>query len=261
VALTGIVLLLFVERDVALAKLNKVSLERDEAVLKLDTAVADCERAIYELNVALAERDAAIVDRDRAVNERDIAIAERDQAKYDKDIAYAERDRVIYEQNRVISEHDRHVSERDVDASHARSSAQSIIKEMQARQVQLSQRVAYLEATNRNSAMLRVSQKPNKDKLKLIQKFAHLLSPELDNKMQQVNEIFDILFEKRKHFKKYVRAKLKVELRDIIRLETCREIKKFYAPWHILEVMDYSQQSLNQVSRLDSIVAFFTLCF
>ncbi len=195
------------------------------------------------------ERDTAIADCDRAVNERDIAIADHDEAKSDRDIAYAEWDRVISELNRDVSE-------RDVDVFHARSSAHSIIKEMQARQVQLSQRVAYLEATNRNTTMLRVSQKPNKDKVKLIQKFAHLLSPELDNKMQQMNEIFDVLFEKRKYFKKYVRAKLKVELRDIIRLETCREIKKIYAPWRILEVMGCSQQSLDQVSHLYS-MGFF----
>ncbi len=131
---------------------------------------------------------------------------------------------------------------------------------MQARQVQSSQRVAYLEAANRNAMMLRVSQKVIKDKVKLIQKFAYLLSPEIDNRLHQVTEIFDVLFEKRKHFKKYVRAKLRVELRDIIRLETCREIKKFYAPWRILEVMDCSQQSLNQVSHLDS-TDFFTLFF
>jgi hypothetical protein len=74
------------------------------------------------------------------------------------------------------------------------------MNEVQARQVQLSQRVAYLEATNRNATMLRVSQKPKKDKVKLIQKFSHLLSLKLDKKMQQVTDIFDVLFEKWKHF-------------------------------------------------------------
>ena len=72
----------------------------------------------------------------------------------------------------------------------------------------------YLEATNRNAAMSRVSNRPNKGKVKLI--------PELDNKMQQLTEIFDTLFEKRKHFKTYVCAKLKVEQQDIISLETFR---------------------------------------
>jgi hypothetical protein len=116
----------------------------------------------------------------------------------------------------------------------------------------------YLEATNRNAAMSRVSKRPNKGKVKLIQKFAHLL-PGLDNKMQQLTEIFETLFEKRKHFKTYVCAKLKVEQQDIISLETFRDIK-IYAPQCILEVMDWPLQSLNQVSQLDS-TDFFTLSF
>ncbi len=54
---------------------------------------------------------------------------------------------------------------------------------------------------------------------------------------------------KRSIFKKHVHNRLKEQLRGLIRLETCREIKKFYAPWRFLEViMDCSQQSLNQVS-------------
>jgi hypothetical protein len=43
---------------------------------------------------------------------------------------------------------------------------------------------------------------------------------------KQVNAIFDVLYDKRKHFQKYVRAKLKEELQSMIRMETCREIKK-----------------------------------
>ena len=53
---------------------------------------------------------------------------------------------------------------------------------------------------------------------------------------------------KRSIFKKHVHNRLKEQLRGLIRLETCREIKKFYGPWRFLEVMDCSQQSLNQVS-------------
>jgi hypothetical protein len=107
--------------------------------------------------------------------------------------------------------------------------------------------VAYLEAVSRNKSTLSVSQKKNKNKLVLIQKFAKLLSPEADKK-EQVSILFDELYEKRKYFKKYIHSRLNDELRGLIRIENWREIKKLYALWRILEVMGCSDQSLNQVS-------------
>jgi hypothetical protein len=75
----------------------------------------------------------------------------------------------------------------------------------------------------------------------------------------KVNVIFDVLHDKRKHFQKYVRSKFKEELQSIIRMETCQEIKKLFAPWHILDIMDCSQQSLNQVSYVSYVLAFHSL--
>lgn len=118
---------------------------------------------------------------------------------------------------------------------------------MQARVTDLSNRIAYLEAINRNKSTLFVLQEPHKNKLLLIQRFAALLSPE-SVKKKQATILFDELYEKKKYFKKYVRTRLKEELRGLIRTETCREIKTFYAPWRILEVMDCSEQSSNQES-------------
>ncbi len=46
-----------------------------------------------------------------------------------------------------------------------------------------------------------------------------------------------------------------------IKMETCQDLKKLFAPWRILEVMDLSQQSLNQVKfivvLLYSIIQFY----
>jgi hypothetical protein len=57
-----------------------------------------------------------------------------------------------------------------------------------------------------------MSRNPRKDKLKVILRFAQLLSPEIDTMAKKVNAIFDVLYDKRQHFQKYVRAKLKEEL-------------------------------------------------
>jgi hypothetical protein len=107
-----------------------------------------------------------------------------------------------------------------------------------------------------------MSRNPRKDKLKVILRFAQLLSPEIDTTAEKVNATFDVLYDKRKHFQKYVRAKLKEELQSMIRMETCREIKKLYAPWHVLDIMDCSQQSLIfKPGKFCLSVSFITLCF
>jgi hypothetical protein len=36
----------------------------------------------------------------------------------------------------------------------------------------------------------------------------------------------------------------------LVKQDICKEIRKFYAPWKILEVLDGSKQSLNQVSLI-----------
>ncbi len=259
------------ESDRAKVERDKAVAERDRAIEERDKAVAECDRAIEERDKAVAERDRAIEERDKAVAERDRALEERDravadmnealeQAVLESDAAKAEldfannkvadlRDSVSRLQNQfedgVIDKYQHLVEER--------ATNQTSILAMHTRQTELANRVAYLESLYRDKSTLLVSQKANKNKVLLIRKFAKLLSPEADPK-QQLCVIFDELYDKKKYFKKHARKRLKEKLRGIIRLETCREIKKLYAPWRILEVMDCSQQSLNQVG-----VCFYTL--
>jgi hypothetical protein len=68
------------------------------------------------------------------------------------------------------------------------------------------------------------------------------------NSRERPSHIFDALYEKYKSFKSHVNTRLKAELCEQIRMEVCREIKAFFSHWRLLEIMDCSQQSLNQVS-------------
>ncbi len=119
--------------------------------------------------------------------------------------AFAEWDRVAAEIALTSEEHDNVMDRLTIDVEECKqlkeekANYQASLTTMQARLTKLSTRVAYLEAVNRNKSTLSMSQKRNKNKLVLIQKFAKLLSPETDKK-EQVSILFDELYEKRKYF-------------------------------------------------------------
>jgi hypothetical protein len=224
-----------IERDVARVEQSKLCRERDRLSEQLVAAVSDLARKKLELANAVLQCD-------RYQTERDVAREERTAALHDLT---------------VISDH-RYQAVADLELRH-RIASQNMLAEMQEKnlnlfnslkekQTQLVQRVTYLEAMNSGASFLRVSQNPNKDKMRLIERFATLLSPELRLKEEQLNEIFEVMFSRKKKFKKFVKAKLCNDIRDSIRLSSCREIKQLFAPWRVLQVMDCSQQSLNQVS-------------
>jgi hypothetical protein len=88
---------------------------------------------------------------------------------------------------------------------------------------------------------------PNGPTLKYIQNFANALFPET-HKQERLKVLFDLLYEKRKSFHAHVNHQIKPALLPFVRKEISKEIRKFYSPWKILEVLDGSKQSLNQVS-------------
>jgi hypothetical protein len=56
------------------------------------------------------------------------------------------------------------------------------------------------------------------------------------------------MYSKKKAFRTYVKQRVKEEMLPSLRMDVCRDIKKEFAPWKFLEVLDNSKQSLNQVS-------------
>lgn len=247
--------LAIVGRDVAVAQHEKLSREHGRTLEQLNVAVKEQERLTMELSVAIVQRNQYLVERNRALSERDVALSERDVALSERDTAVCKMTLLAEQRESAVMEHRAAIVEVEEVRKHlhaiseVNSKTQASWQEMKEKQVQVVQRVAYLEALSRSASTMRVPQKPAKNKLKLIDKFASLLSPELETKDEQLNEVFEVLYGKRKKFKKFVKAKLKDEVKGVVRSETCREIKKYFAPWRILQVMDCSQQSLNQVNR------------
>ncbi len=183
-----------------------------------------------------------MLQRDRYQTERDVAREERAAALHDVTVILDQRDQAVADlelRHRIASQNM---------LAEVQEKNSNLFNSLKEKQTQLVQRVAYLEAMNSGASFLRVSQNPNKDKMRLIERFATLLSPELLSKEEQLNEIFEVMFSRRKKFKKFVKAKLCDDIRDSVRLSMCREIKQLFAPWRVLQVMDCSQQSLNQVS-------------
>ena len=82
-----------------------------------------------------------------------------------------------------------------------------------------------------------------------ISKFCKRAFPNMEPK-EGTKRLFDILYEFRKSFKVHVNNRMREELYPYFRLKLCREIKQHFAPWHFLQVLDCSNQSLNQVSHI-----------
>ena len=118
-----------------------------------------------------------------------------------------------------------------------------LLKVCSEEQQRLSSRVAYLET--RNSSAMAIH--PGGPALKYIKNFASRLFPTLGFK-ERLYQIFEILYGSRKSFRSYVKQRMKEELTPCLRMTICREIRKLFAPWRFLEIMDISKQSLNQVS-------------
>jgi hypothetical protein len=74
------------------------------------------------------------------------------------------------------------------------------------------------------------------------------LFPEADKK-GRLKALINLLYAEKKYFKNYVLEKVRDELTPLIRMKVSRDIRKHFAAWKFLEVLDCSKQSLNQVRK------------
>ena len=72
--------------------------------------------------------------------------------------------------------------------------------------------------------------------------FPTILSPK-----DQLNALFDAVYDARKSFKKHVNNRVNGCISPSLQLFSCREVKKHYTGWQFLKALDCSTQSLNQV--------------
>jgi hypothetical protein len=260
------------ERDEALKDCNKLRLERDEAIKKCNMEMQEHDDTLNECNMLRHERDKAVSannkqrqDLEHAVNECNLLRNERDEAKRElekfiHEVAAKQAELVILREELQLSIDGRAADTKKSNAVSLDSSRMKVLLENCTEKVRtLTARVLHLEAITMNKSTIHVSSTV-KSKAKSIRNFAKKLYPTLNNK-EQLTSMYDELYSTFKSFRKHVKSKLKGLLLDELRMETCREIKKYFAPWRFLEVMDCSQQSLNQVSFVClSFFFLFTCC-
>ncbi len=127
---------------------------------------------------------------------------------------------------------------------------QKLLQELllvQQKQGNLSGRVAILEvqrASWKSKAYVFVGQTGSR--LTYVAKFVRKLFPEMKSS-EGLKALFDVIYEHKKTFRSYVNKKMREVLTPLLQMDACRKIRKHFAPWRFLQVMDCSKQSLNQV--------------
>jgi hypothetical protein len=231
------------------------TLKESNALLQLER-----DRAMKEKEDAEKDRNVAVEQRDRAYIECDTAKAARHRAVVERDCALNRLDsqaRISAElENRyVVLEGELNSLKQKFDAleaSHAKleqekENSTALISTFSDNVSRLQTRVAALESQAVRSTNMTVKNTGNQ--MRYISLFLSKLFPELTKKERE-KELFYILYGSKKSFREYVKSIIKVEVLPEMRKAICQEIKKHYAAWRFLAVMDCSNQSLNQVSCL-----------
>jgi hypothetical protein len=252
-----------IERDEAHRERNEAHHERDEARRARDEAFRERDLAYHEKremrrqrDIVILERDAAVIDRNSARSKMESAIAERDAA----DISCAEKQSLLDKALASLSSLTDEIGRWKNSCQKLQEENKQLLDTLETRnttialyaqhQSQLNNRVLALEHNQAGYASNRyVMVRPNGPKIKYIQNFAAALFPET-NKKERLKVLFDLLYENRKSFRAHVNRSMKPILLPLVKQDICKEIRKFYAPWKILEVLDGSKQSLNQVSLI-----------
>ncbi len=235
------------------ARFADMELDRDDAIRKCAQLQKERDEALVELERWQHERNDAIRSRERLVDECEKLRQERDKAL--ESLKECSKKAIATEAETILLREKLHeagegmataVAKNDLLLSDS-SRLKVLLGECSEKVKSLTSRVVYLKSISKNKAYVAVSTL-EKNKLRSIRNFAAKLSPSL-NRRQQLTSIFDELCSTLKSFRKHVKSKLRTELSEEMKREVCKQIKKYYAPWRFLEVMDCSQQSLNQVSK------------
>jgi chromosome segregation ATPase len=233
-----------IEREVVLAEQNRLRQKMEEAAQKLSSVIQEHDSALRECQKMKEEHDEVIGELEAC---RHIIMVKEAELILLRESAQAHGE----EMNAQHSMRESILS----DASRMKTLLDSCTKQVKA----LTARVAYLESTSKNKFTVHVPTS-EKNKSQAVKRFASKLYPSL-KPTQQLTSMFDQLYNDFQSFTKHVKSKLKMDVEAKIKMETCRDIKKLFAPWRILEVVDLSQQSLNQVRfivvLLFSIIQFY----
>jgi len=236
-----------IERDEAHHERHEARHARDEAFRELDLAYHEKREMRRQRDNAILERDAAVIDRNSARSKMESAIANRDAA----DISCAKEQNLLDKALASLSSLTNEIGRWKSSCQKLQEENKQLLDTLETRnttialyeqhQSQLNNKVLALEHNQAGYASKRyVMVRPNGPKIKYIQNFATALFPET-NKKERLKVLFDLLYENRKSFRAHVNRSMKPLLLPLVKQDICKEIRKCYAPWKILEVLDGSK--------------------
>jgi hypothetical protein len=227
----------FKEYSKALSEKDSALAERDHIVAKMTDISAESARQHEQ-----AQKEASLAEEYIAT-----LIIERDVALQERDLTVAEKERNL-----------RRISELSHEVATLRQQIDDLVRRLRQteelmpvyveQQNQLTERDNALELQQRRSqskSSIYIGSKGSP--LLYLKKLTTKIYPELNNK-QQLTSLFDEMYSKKKAFCTYVKQRVKEEMLPSLIMDVYRDIKKEFAPWKFLEVLDNSKQSLNQVS-------------
>lgn len=217
--------------------------ERDRVVYEKMEALKDRDVTIEGRNQAITDMNVAVMERSQAIMDRDASLTRYEELKENYDIEVNRREAL---QRRVVDLEKRLAEMEEANSKLQRTNSRNeeVVKKCTEKVTQLSARVNTLERIPSRSNVVTIG--CSAEPLRYIKVFADKLLPNVD-KHERCTALFNIMFEKMKTFRVYVKRKVKEEILPGMRMDICREIKRHYTAWRFLEVMDTSSQSLNQV--------------
>jgi hypothetical protein len=229
-------------------QLTALESQRDLARVERDLSRRERDRLLNQQLAVIQEKDRAILERNQAIIERDLAISSCDELRE----CYEEKVQCCSAQLQKIADLEKLIDELqqqnnillDKKAQH-----DELIRRYSENLSQLSQRVNTLEQHRYRINTVTVGS--TGEPLRYIRNFTEKLFPDVDKK-SRLNALFDLVYSRVKSFRRHVKGQLKMELLPLMRLDICREIKRYYSAWRFLEVMDSSSQSLNQVTLFNA---------
>jgi FtsZ-binding cell division protein ZapB len=233
---------LLLERDRAFRERDEVVGLRDDAILERAVALEDRDRAYADCDAAKAARYKAVVERDAALNTSDDAARVLGDLKSKISALEAELKELRIQHKAVQEKKDKLDKEKP--------NSQALLSSLAENVAWLQSRVSTLETQSSRPNTMSVS---GGNPMRYIQLFTAKLFPDMVQRERE-NELFNVLYGNKKSFRKYVKRAMKARMLPELKLEICREIKKYYAAWKFLAVMDGSNQSLNQVSCVCSVL-------
>jgi FtsZ-binding cell division protein ZapB len=223
------------------------------SLASLELLREECARLRSELNDAMRERDVMLEENrqleakcNQAVLDRDAFSLQCDEVKerYEqlrhRSCCYVEEIRALKENNISL-----HSDNENLRAQQEQTSG--VMQRCWEQVEQLTSRIHVLESQRSRTNVITVGAHAG-EPLRYINELLNLLYPEAE-KNERLNRLFDLLYGERKQFRLYVTRKLSNDSLAMARLTVGKEIKSHFTAWRFLEVMDTSNQSLNQVSN------------